>query len=288
MRIMYFYNIYGKAVGINVKLPLLKEIETVDCDIHIFVEYTTIDGDEGIHIIEDAGKFTVQLGKLALYTIDTLENRFYCKSRDFEAFFSTLFNIPFSVYCLSKNEILFHASSLVYNGQVICLTGCKGAGKSTLTEILNQYDEFQIFGDDTVCIDNNLICNRAHNLLKQTPETVNALEIKTLDEKNVAGKFYTNFNSDLNTSKIKKIIQIVRTESDEFELKLATTHLKINNIFKTNIVGISHMPFCLIAKALKLNIDSNVCVYELFVPNNLKCLLENKIQLKELIINSFQ
>ena len=284
---MFYYSIYGKSIAINIELPLLKRGAPVDdYDIQIFVEYAPVDGDDYIHIREINNKYAVHLGRWAVYHIDVKENTFFCQAKDFESFFSTLFNIPFSIYFLSKNEILFHACSLIYDNQVFCLTGNKGVGKSTLTQILNQYDKFQVFGDDTIRISNGSIGSRAHNLMKQTNETVNSLNTKTLNIQNIAGKFYVSFGNEAESGIVKKIFHISRSEEKSFVARKVTNKLRQNSIYKSNVVGITHMPYKLLSNSLKIH-QNNIEFYELFVPNDLHCVIDNSEELKRIIINSF-
>lgn len=284
---MYYYNIYGQPISINIQLPLLNDIEpTDDCGIQIFVKYADIDGDGYIHIEESGNHYTVKLVDLAVYQIDTEDKRIVCQAKDFESFFSTLFNIPFSVYFLSKKEVLFHACSLVYDHQAFCLTGEKGVGKSTLTGILNQYEEFQIFGDDTIHIDGQLMCSPAHNLMKQTPETVQSLNTKTLNYRNVAGKFYVSFESETSLGEIRKIFHISRSDELAFTVRKITNRLKQNSIYKSNVVGIRHMPYGLLTNLFKIN-QENLEFYELFVPNDLTYLVAHSEELKRIIVSAF-
>lgn len=284
---MHYYNIYGQSVAVNVQLPLLNSIEpTDDCEMQIFVKYADIDGDGHIHIEESGDHYTLKLGNLAVYQIDMEEKQIVCQAKDFESFFSTLFNIPFSVYFLNKKEVLFHACSLVYDHQVFCLTGEKGIGKSTLTGILNQYEEFQIFGDDTIHIGDHSICSAAHNLMKQTPETVQSLSTKTLNSKNAAGKFYISFENEVNLGVIKKIFYISRSDRLTFTVRKVTNALRKNSIYKANVVGAGHMPYRLLTNLLKIS-QENLEFYELFVPNDLTYLVSHGEELKKIIMSAF-
>lgn len=280
---MFLYYIYGKRVAINIELPLFKKI--VDCnnfDLKVKVDYREIAG-ETIIIKETDKGFTVLLGSLAHYFIDSSKNEIHCLTPNFESFFSTFFNIPFSVYCLCKNEILYHACSLLHKGEVLCLTGNKGVGKSTLTAILNSNENFCVFSDDTIHICEDLVVNRAHNLIKQTTETVNALGIATLNVQNIAGKHYSSFEIIDNIVKIGKIFHIVRSDELEFKIIPITSTIKRNSVFRTNIVGVAHMPYSLISKTLKIKPNAKIQFFELIIPNDLNYLIRNKDNLIEII-----
>ena len=282
---MFLYNVYGKRMAINIELPLLqKSNDDNDYELKVCVDFGDING-ETIIIEEQDGRFAVLLGSLAHYTIDSINNEIYCKTPNSESFFSTFFNIPFSVYCMCKDELLFHACSLLHNNEIFCLTGNKGIGKSTLTSILNLNNNFRIFSDDTVHISNGLAANRAHNLIKQTTETVNALGISTLNVQNVAGKYYSSFDSLKTTAIIGKIFQLVRTNELKFTIRPIRNEIKKDSIYRTNIVGISYMPYSLINKALKVKPNIKIRFYELIIPNDLNFLIQNKNDLIEKILS---
>lgn len=272
----------------NIELPLLCVIiDNSKVDLKVFVNFDSIT-DDTINISGEGKCYVIKLGSLAFYYIDPINDKIMCTARDFESFFSTFFNIPFSVYCLCKNEILYHACSLIYNNRVFCLTGNKGVGKSTIMQILDSKNEFKIFSDDTIHIDSNFLSNRAHNLVKQTVETVEALKLKTLNVKNVAGKYYSSFDISHSFLKIDKIFHLIRTDNNEFDLKPISSNLIKSSVFKANIVGITHMPHSLIYKAMKINLDPNIKFYELLVPNDLKFLINNSDKLKKLVVNCFE
>lgn len=285
---MFCYNLYGKYVITNVKLPLLCNIvDSNKVDLTVQVDFDIVTGDT-ISIKEKASQYIIELGSLATYCIDPTNNIITCKAQNFESFFSTFFNIPFSVYCLCKNEILYHACSLIYDNKVFCLTGNKGVGKSTIMQLLSPKNEFEIFSDDTIHINTDYLSNRAHNLVKHTPETVEALKLKTLNVKNVAGKYYSSFDIFHSLLKINKIFHLVRTDNNEFDIRPINSNLIKNSVFRANIVGINHMPNSLISKVLKMKPDPHIDFYELLVPNDLNFLINNSDKLKELVVNCFE
>jgi len=285
---MFCYNLYGKHVMTNVKLPLLCNIvDSNKVDLTVHVDFDIITNDT-ISIKEDGEQYVIELGSLANYYIDTKNDIITCKAQNFESFFSTFFNMPFSVYCLCKNEILYHACSLIYDNRVFCLTGNKGVGKSTVMQILSSMNEFKIFSDDTIHIDSKLLSNRAHNLVKHTPETVVALKLKTLNIKNAAGKYYSSFDISQSFLKINKIFHLVRTDNNEFDLRAINSNLIKNSVFRANIVGITHMPYSLISKTMKIKPDPDIKFYELLIPNDLNFLINNSDKLKELVVNCFE
>ena len=124
--------------------------------------------------------------------------------------------------------------------------------------------------------------------MKQTPETVNALNLPTLNAKNVAGKYYSFFDSIEGAATIGKIFLLVRTSELKFRIRPINNEIKRNSIYRTNIVGISHMPYSLINKALKIKPNMKIQFYELMIPNNLNYLIKNRNKLIETILSIYE
>lgn len=283
---MFYYKIYGKIVGVNLKLTLLKMMEECNaCDLYVDVSYESLEG-ENVYIKGDAYKFDIRLGSLALYRIFPEKNMISCTAQNYESFFSTFFNIPFSVYFLSKNEVLFHACSVLYHHQILCLTGDKGVGKSTLMSLLDKLNGFEIFSDDTLHVDGSFFGDRAHNLAKQLPETIRALNIRPLNEKNIAGKAYTYFPCAVERARIGAIFHLNRTKEKGFRLQKITTDLNRNTIFRANIVGISYMPHQLILKSLRIHPKNDMDIYELYIPDDLRYVVANSERLKTMLLQT--
>lgn len=286
---MYYYKIYGKTISSNVEMPLLNGISEFNTvDIQIMLEYENLYGND-IYINKKCHKeYEIKLGEFALYHINCNLNTIKCYAKNFSAFFSTLFNIPFSVYFLCKKEMLFHACSVLHKREVICLAGNKGVGKSTLMSLLSTTNKFQTFGDDTIFIDKNSIGHRAHNLSKLTKETVSALNVEHLGEQNIAGKFYKKFINNTENAPIKGIIQIVRFNETTPVLVKLNDRMKIRKNLIANIVGVSYMPYDLMAPLLRLESLPGVDFYELKVPDDLRCLRSCKEELVNIITKTME
>ena len=264
-------------------MPLLDEIEFDDelCDLVINVEYQEkIECRVGIDIKKYG--YDIFLGQNAIYKIDIIENIITCISKDYEHFFSTLFNIPFSVYFLSKGLAVFHACSMVYENQILCLAGNKGVGKTTLMSLLMD-DDYLPFSDDTVLIDNDHVCYRAHKLSKVTSETIKSMDLKVLKEKNLSGKHYMRFESKEEKYEVSCVIQLVRSKEQVVKIQKIENELIKKYIFKSNIVGVSYFNYDLINKTLDLNKHKDLIYFKLFLPDNLDFLKSNKENIKELI-----
>lgn len=281
---MFFYEIYGKKTAVNVQLELLEQIPACNqWDLEIHTQYKEINGDE-VYIRNKGNYYEVKLGMLAFYRVFPREHIISCVACDYDSFFSTLFNIPFSVYFLSYQEVLFHACTLWYKGMLVCLTGEKGVGKSTLMSALNQKGYLQSFGDDTIYLDGFCEGKKAHNLVKQLPETMELLNLSSLSRQNIAGKTYTKIKSINEQGIVKLIIQIRRTNEEKVCLRKIIGRMEKNNIFKSNIVGASYMSHELIAEMLKINFPEQVEFYEMCVPDDLEYVIKNINEISAVIL----
>ena len=85
---MFCYNLYGKHVATNVRLPLLSDItEYGKIELEVHVNFEAIAGDT-ISIKEADNCYMINLASLASYYVDSSKDIIICKARDFEAFFS--------------------------------------------------------------------------------------------------------------------------------------------------------------------------------------------------------
>ena len=86
---MFYYNIYGKIVAVNLKLTLLKTLEKCEYyDLKVNVKYEPLDGNS-VYIRGSTGRIDIKLGSLALYSISPERNIISCTAQNYEAFFST-------------------------------------------------------------------------------------------------------------------------------------------------------------------------------------------------------
>lgn len=217
------------------------------------------------------GYYRIDLGKYAQYIVYTSRNRIECFAEDFESFFSTIFNLPFSIFFMTRDEVLLHACSMYYNGGLICFAGNKGVGKSTLSHLLDG-DDFRLYSDDTLRISNN-VGYRAHNLMKLTQETVDKLSVKDiLGVRNVAGKAYRRLISDHFQVPLKAII-LLKRNSHGISMNIVEDELSVKKIYCSNIVGVSMFDSYLLKRLLLLS--RNICcpVFELNTPESLRQLI---------------
>lgn len=143
---MFYYRIYGLIVRCNVDMSLLMPVEETEYyDMEISVLYNVLPSSSRIKISEHIDFYRVELCSFAEYKIFKEKALIECNASCETDFFSTLFNIPFSVYFMMKDEVLFHTNTVLRNGSLFMFCGEKGVGKSTLTGIINNEKDFELF-----------------------------------------------------------------------------------------------------------------------------------------------
>jgi dephospho-CoA kinase len=283
---IYYYTIYGINICCNVKMPLLYEhYGNAGFDLILNIYYGYENRSEITKIEKDNDNvYNIFLSKYAKYRIDIINNRIDCNAENFEAFFSTLFNIPFSVYFFLKKEKLLHACSMLREDSLFCFTGGKGIGKSTLTHLLNG-KEFKLYSDDTVRETAEGYGIRAHNLVKLTDETIENLRITDiLRSKNVMGKTYKKNYSKSYPAVIKTIIQLYRTEGI-VKLEKINDEKIIRLIYIDNIVGTGYFKKELLKDICKIIPPKNILFYKLIIPDTISRLEDEKDDIKNLLMN---
>lgn len=286
MRNVYCYQIYGLTVHINLPMPLLTECsEAADADIRLDVSYARCACDGGIGITENDGLYTVTLSPYAVYTIDPAAGRFVCSAANFEAFFSTLFNIPFAVYFASRKERLLHTCSMLYERRLLCFIGEKGSGKSTLTKLLDG-TAFQLYSDDTLRLAEDMLGYRAHNLIKCTDQTVTALRLQTTGAKNAVGKQYAYISCPSTEAPVSALIAVKRTTGSA-ALKKITSPLMQKALYCGNIVGAQYFPAPLLNQLFSESAPPLPC-YVLLVPDGLSRLAAERQSLSLMLCEALR
>jgi len=277
----YRYNLYGKIFDVNIKLNLLNEIHMVyDCEsVYLNVEFKNI-SSFGMYIERlDDNVYAVMLDDFAHYIIDIKNQFIQCTARSYETFFSTFFNIPFSVYCILSNEILLHSCVMTnLNESFYCFVGEKGVGKSTLTTLLSDQN-LRLYSDDTICMNSHGKAFRGHNYIKYTRETTVAIRescFKLTDNYNAVGKQYGIIDTKEVLGKVDAIIKINRTSTIDYPmLKEIESKMICKSIFYGNIVGSSYFDRHLLELMYDIRMPEGIRFFILQVPNTLDLLLDN-------------
>ena len=281
----YRYVIYGKKVLSNIDMPLLNETyEDSPADLSLSVEFGDLPSCDKVLIDYSDHKYSILLGDLAWYTIDYLNSSISCVAKNKEVLFSTLFNIPFSIYFTVKGDILLHACTLLHDKNLIGIAGNKGIGKSTLSCLLS-FSPLSQYSDDTIRITYDHIAYRAHNLTKHTAETAELFnEDYQILPKNITNKIYVSLSPKSEPKFLHSVIQLQRGNSIRFE-RIESDVIK-RQIYVRNIVGVEWFNKDLLKIAYSNDQFKNMKVFKLIVPNNLQFLADNKIELQEMIINN--
>lgn len=284
----YYYDIYRKIVRSNVEIPMLSETsDNCSHDIMLIVEFQDSLIGNGIYVKRSNEKYIVSLGEFAQYTIDNNNNYILCLAKNRESLISTLFNIPFSVYFARNCEILFHACTVLHEKELICFTGNKGIGKSTVSALMNA-QLLSYYSDDTILLTSKINAYRAHNLAKFTEETALFLDIdyKTAP-KNLANKCYIYLQTKEEPFAIvSDIIQLHR--GNKLEIHEVKTDILKKQVFVNNIVGIKYFDKELlqcIYNTYDKGIYKKIRIFKLIIPEDLKHLVDVKNDLYRLIMD---
>lgn len=284
----YFYDIYGLIVKSNVRMPLLPRLqELTEWNIELTVNYCDIPKNERYYMLGCAdGQFELNLGRLANYRIDTKQDRIQCDVTELESFFSTFFNIPFSIYFAAKGEILLHACSMKFGKGLICFAGDKGVGKSTLTWMLN-CDTLTLYSDDTLRITDENMGFRAHCLAKFTSDTVSRLAVNEIPNvRNAAGKHYSFIRSTHEGAPVKGVVLVKRTRNAA-TLERVNDRIIAKNIYFSNIVGSQYFNGTLIKNILKVS-PTKLMSFILHVPDDIDDLDNCKMDIARMLIQHVQ
>lgn len=289
----FFYNVYGYTIGINVDMPLLTPIRSSEYDYLFNVEYVNSVENESIALKNDRGIVSISLGMYADIVIDNITKTVTYHAVDYESFFSTVFNIPFSVIHLLNNEFLIHSSSILYEEGVICFLGDKGTGKSTLVSIMSEKCEsVDFFSDDTIRIDKDLRGYWAHNLLKLDNDILGDISQDRLTEHyNVSGKRYILYDSPREGKKVKALVFCERNSSiREHRIDEINGEVLRNAYLIKNIIGVRFLDSVFLGKALRetKNYFKRLRLFRLRLPNSMDYLLQNISVIKEDVIKTIQ
>ena len=277
--IMYFYTIYGLNICSNSIIDIAQQTSPQQkVDVYIDVKYTSeLSTKEYISIEEvDNESYIISMPNIARYIIT--ENKISCCSNSYESFISTLFNMPFSILLLLRNEVLLHVSSLASKQGLILISGCKGKGKSTLTAMLSNTNSFEFFADDTIRVNKDSNGYGAHSYIKLYPSMVEKLNLKNSGRYNLAGKLYTTLDNNISNRKIRSLILLNR--GNNLNMLKCKESLKIK--YLTCIVGIEYMNQSLLKRIIpKTSIFEKM--YNLTIPNSIEELLCAIPSIEELI-----
>ncbi len=270
-------------------MPLLSEFSSTDTNESFFMNLHVEIGKvtcQGISVEElDNNTFIIKLGDYAIYYVDGKDNRIRCLATSFESFFSTLFNIPFSLFFASKGWCLFHACSLLREKTVICISGDKGVGKTTLSYLLAG-DQLKLYSDDTLLIRSKTRPFRAHNLMKLTDQSVSELNIFDVNkERNIIGKrYYSIDDTKIKPSRIESIIFLRRTSDNKPWVEPIKLPAIKKGMLYHNIVGIGVLPYSIIKRIDMESLFSDIPVSFLHIPSNFETLKKVKNDIESLVL----
>lgn len=237
----------------------------------------------------DGNNLYVNMNEFASLKINILEKSIVCFARDYESFFSTFFNIPFSALFLLKGEFLLHTSSILHNDNIICISAEKGTGKSTLVAMLEKMDDINFFADDTLRLDHQLYGYPPHQLMKlHSDVTEHVSSEKLTGYHNVLQKNYIKYSHMPKGKRpVKALIFYSRNKNiNAHRIVKIENNIVINLKFIKNIVGTVSLSPLFANQIINTTKDvySKLNCYKLEMPDSLDYLLSNLGNLKSDIL----
>lgn len=285
------YTIYGIPVKCNHPISYLNMQSTSKAGLFLSIQYMKTELQMNQILIHSTQQgYRIQLAHYMDVLIHHDKPIIECQTEKEEYLFSTLFNIPFSVYFTLQNELLLHVSSMECQNRLLCFAGEKGTGKSTLVSALDG-KFLQIYSDDTLRVDRHQFGYRAHPYTKLTNETLQKLNLKNYtDRYNISGKRYCYIQTDANERKLAAFILLKRSNNINCVNLYNMNHSLEPPFLLQNIVGIQFFNSELIRKCLSLIQYFRINCYILEIPNDLNYLIDSKeeiiSQIKEKILGA--
>ena len=270
----YFYTVYGLTAQSNIPIWLLPEHKpaATNCKIDLSIHFQHHFQQRNIEQWSSSESITIrpacndcyeiQIPGIATYQVSLSE--ISCIAPDENAFLSTLWNLPFSVWFLLHGELLIHACAVVANNSLILLMGSKGAGKSTLSYLLDHQASLPFFADDTVRLDCASSGYRAHGYAKLFPSILTKIGGDSTGSVNLAGKHYSPCSfSDATVLPVRAAVFLKRGAAFSFEAS------KFNQatMWRQNIVGLTYLPPTLLRQVMTLPMPPH-SIYRMTLPND--------------------
>lgn len=290
---IFKYNLYGMKILSNISFDFLQKVDIPDCSKEVRIVFTVkkIRNRNKIEMIYlNKNQINLYIGSIAEYNINFDDNIIYCYGENQSSITSTLFNLPFCIYCAVNDIILLHCSGFVYNNEVYSLTGPKGSGKSTMILHISEYLPF--FSDDVIAVDNEMLCysgNYSIKIYDEIFETKEFNNVEDVKERNLLGKKVLIVNNRVSSPlKISKIFSINRCESSKiFKERISLEKQKelmlLNSIVGLNVLGSEYLEIIkntsTFAKLMK-----NIDLYNLYIEDNLKKFSNNFLTILDTII----
>lgn len=270
---MPVYCIYGLSVESNLDLSDVDAGHPGICDMRLHVSFAEMPPVQPIRILESEQWLTIELFPFAVYRLSRHSNDVFCQAADYESFYSTFFNLPFSVFLVQRGDLLLHASSLVHSqtGELLAFAGQKGVGKSTLVQLLCG-ETYQIYADDTLRIPMDTSMGfRGNSLLKITPETSALIQgrLQLTGHQNAVGKNYAAIPTDSRQRQIRAIVQLAQTSDASFSIRPVNTPLQRTQIICRHLTGIPFWTASMIQKVMQLVKSVEIPVYSMRIPDSL-------------------
>ena len=193
--------------------------------------------------------FTLPFKEDIKYFLFPSKNKIYVKTSNIQFLYSSLFNIPMSVFALFKKKVIVHCNAVEYKNSLYCFSAKKGVGKTTLALFLNEYCD--IFSDDCVAFDskddnNSIFGFRSSQKIKLCRDTydvvINDCHYNDYYDE-LSGK--ATLTLDIHQYKempIRKLFFLTRGNTNQFSCKEINNILTKKVLLIQSIVGKEYIP----------------------------------------------
>ena len=287
---MYDYSVYGYILRSEIELVVKDETaEIVELTVKKGTEFT----DE-VHV-QFQTEYAEMSSSFVRYMIFPVENRIHVEFREREEnVICTLLNIPFSLFCLGKGNVLLHCGCVENSGELFALAADKGVGKSTLA--INMAKSMNLFSDDTLRVTNELVGYGVNNFAKLSKASYEMIfgntDNKARYEQSDGKLFIVASDVGLNVTSIdrgivKGIYLLERRGYDHVEIRPITSERIKEILLLSNVVGISYMNKYTVKYVFSLpifhRIVENVHFFKVCMINDVNFIAENAIALETFI-----
>lgn len=281
---LYVYEFYGCGLRSSIALPFLDPLsnpERARYEITFDVDYVQSIPD-GPVLTQSAEGYIITFGDHACYKLSHENNRFEIRTKSTEILFSTMFNLPVSIFLANKGGILLHCSSFIHDKSALCFCGNKGVGKSTWISMC--LDRFPFFSDDTLAVfgdESRMECKAAGKFIKLHEDSAKAHGISEDQfrelRKNTQGKAYVDVAHralpEAGEPSPKAVFHLSRYAGDCMTVKRVNSDLERTAILLTSIVGMRHFNGALLdmvrTSEVFNKLVSDVPFFRLYLPRDL-------------------
>ena len=271
------YFMFGQTVESTISLPYLPESDAAP-DFSLIWNQLHLDTEEDrLYAEMDGSACNVWMGCLGKYRIDPQERIIHAQTDGENMCYSTLFNIPMSIYFALRGDLLLHCSSVSAHGKLYSFCGNKGSGKSTLTTLISEsYGGF--YNDDSLRVSEDLSAWGGLQAVKLQDDTLHFISCNknnTLHQTAFQKWLYCQ-EPVYQPARLHHVIFLRRSPStDSFKVEKITSKIHVYLKLIENVIGFNscfpeNLKNRILSTGLLEQISRRLPCYYLTCPNSLE------------------